>query len=61
MLNNNLGKDAYDKPNEEKVTLSVTSAPEIKLEEFGQLHSEMSKEYTNHLNNVRTTLNFTIK
>lgn len=47
MLNNHLGKDAYDEPNEEKVTLSVTSAPEIKLiEEFGQLHSEMSKEHT---------------
>lgn len=32
MLNNKLGKDAYGEPNEERVTLSVTSAPAIKLE-----------------------------
>ena len=60
MLNNKLGKNAYDMPNEERVTLSVTSAPAIKLEEYRQLHSEMRKEYVNHLNKVRTTLNFTI-
>ena len=46
MLNNKLGKNAYDMPNEERVTLSVTSAPAIKLEEFRQLHSEMRKAHT---------------
>lgn len=60
MLNNKLGKDAYDTPNEERVTLSVTSPPANKLQEFRQLHSEIRKEYINYLNKVRTTLNFTI-